>query len=314
MCFKNRKRNQKCLKGHEKTRVAPIVPPTNKERNVNMTNYCIEEFSVFEISLTEIDPFPCHPYVIRDDEDMEMLVRSIQKNGVIAPAIVRKKDDGRYELISGHRRKRACERIGIRTLPCVVKDVDDDTAIMMMVESNYCRSNLLPSEKAKAYRMHYESIKHQGQKQKNIAWKNVRSDEVLARKTGASRTQIQRFLKLSDLIPELLDLVDKGQLSIRPAVALADLNPEEQTYVLTCFDVYGVLPTEKQVKEIKHAYPPVSLRDVEKMLTKDKQKKGRVCFDLEEISQYFPKGTSKDEMKDRIMHALDGMGDYDYGY
>lgn len=280
-----------------------------------MSSFNYEEAIVTEIYLTEIDSFTNHPYVITDNEDMEMLVKSIQKNGVIAPAIVREKGDSRYELISGHRRKRACEIIGIRTLPCVVKDVDDDTAVMMMVESNYYRSNLLPSEKSKAYRMLYEAIKHQGQCLKNDSWENIRSDEVIARKTGESRTQIHRFMKIANLVSGLLDIVDKGKLGLHTASILADLSFEEQESVLTCYDVYGVLPTEKLAKEMKNSYFPMSFDDIEKMLTgKEQRESGRIYFDLEEISQYFPKGTSKREIKNCIMCVLDEINVNDYVY
>ena len=179
---------------------------------------------IYEIPLEEIDPFPDHPYKVRDDEDMENLIESIREHGVMTPAAVRKKEDGRYELISGHRRKRACELLGIPTLRCEIMEMNREESIVMMVESNYQRSTILPSEKAFAYRMRLEAMKRMpGRPGKNMSplGTQLRSDEQLAQEVGDSRNQIQRYIRLTELIPELLDMVDEGQIALRPAVELS---------------------------------------------------------------------------------------------
>ena len=187
-----------------------------------------------DIPLEEIDDFPDHPFKVREDEDMFQLVESIKERGVITPATVRQKEDGRYELISGHRRKRACELAGFETLRCEVVDLDRDEATILMVESNFQRSQILPSEKAHAYKMRLDAMKRQGQRtdltcaplgDKLVGTKSVM---LLADKSDDSKTQIQRYIRLTNLVPELLEFVDEGRIKMRPAVELSYLNEDCQ--------------------------------------------------------------------------------------
>ena len=182
-----------------------------------------------DIPLTEIDDFPDHPFKVRDDEDMAQLIESIKERGVITPATVRQKEDGRYELISGHRRKRACELAGFDTLRCEVVDLNRDEATILMVESNYQRSQILPSEKAYAYKMRLEAMKRQGERTDLTCdplgdkLAGTKSVMLLADKSDDSKTQIQRYIRLTNLVPELLDYVDEGRIKMRPAVELSCL-------------------------------------------------------------------------------------------
>lgn len=187
-----------------------------------------------DIPLTEIDDFPDHPFKVRDDEDMAQLVESVKERGVITPATVRQKEDGRYELISGHRRKRACELAGLETLRCEVVDLNRDEATILMVESNYQRSQILPSEKAFAYKMRLEAMKRQGERTDLTCdplgdkLAGTKSVMLLADKSDDSKTQIQRYVRLTNLVPELLDYVDEGRIKMRPAVELSYLDEDRR--------------------------------------------------------------------------------------
>ena len=192
-----------------------------------------------DIPLTEIDNFPDHPFKVRDDEDMLQLVESVKERGVITPATVRQKEDGRYELVSGHRRKRACELAGFEALRCEVVDLDRDAATVLMVESNYQRSQILPSEKAFAYKMRLEAMKRQaGRPSKENAsplatnFAQGRSDTELGEQVGESKDQVRRYIRLTNLVPELLDLVDEGKIKMRPAVELSYLDEDSQRAVV----------------------------------------------------------------------------------
>lgn len=268
--------------------------------------------SVIELSASVIDSFPGHPYAVTDDADMEALKKSISERGVINPVIVRKKSDGRYEMISGHRRKYACESLGLGNLPCIVVEVDNDTATLMMVDANKNRSKLRPSEKAKAYDMQYRALKHQGKRLCDDSGDDLRSDEILARMIGGSRSQIHRYRKLLKLIPGILALVDDGVLGIRPAGALSELSEEMQEYVLNCYEQYGVVPTEMQVNEISNLpldswdrEDSVSYNDVVDILVNQSVKiSGRISFEVKDLLEYFPEAESKEEIKESIMDLL----------
>lgn len=191
-----------------------------------------------DIPLSEIDEFPDHPFKVLMDEDMEQLIESVKRNGVMTPATVRLKEDGRYELISGHRRKKACELAGLETLKCEVKDLTRDEAIIIMVESNLQRSVILPSEKAYAYKMRLEAMNRQAGRpsKENLTpmvsdFEKVRTNEKLGNEVGESREQIRRFIRLTELVPEILQMVDEKQIAFRPAVEISYL-AEEQQYTL----------------------------------------------------------------------------------
>ena len=202
---------------------------------------------IYDIPLSEIDDFPEHPYQVNDDEDMDRLVESIKERGIITPATVRKKDDGRYELISGHRRKRACELAGIESLRCDVVDLTRDEAIVLMVESNYQRSNILPSEKAFAYKMRIEAMSRQG-KRTDLTSRPLGeklSVEEISDDSGDSARQIHRYIRLTNLVPELLEYVDNGQMKMRPAVELSYLDEESQRDVVDRIDGSEIFPFVK---------------------------------------------------------------------
>ena len=203
-----------------------------------------------DIPLELIDDFPGHPFKVRDDEDMIQLVESVKERGVITPATVRQKEDGRYELISGHRRKRACELAGFEALRCEVVDLDRDAATVLMVESNYQRSQILPSEKAFAYKMRLEAMKRQGQRTDltsvPVAQKSKTAREELGEQVGESQDQIRRYIRLTNLVPELLDLVDEGKIKMRPAVELSYLDEDSQRAVVDEIDLNQCTPSHDQ--------------------------------------------------------------------
>lgn len=210
---------------------------------------------IYEIPLNEIDDFPDHPFKVLDDEDMFELVESVKEHGIITPATVRQKDDGRYELLSGHRRKRACELAGLETLRTEIVDMDRDSSIIFMVDSNLQRTTILPSEKGFSYKMRLEAMKRKaGRPSKENAdpvgpnKKGLRSNDELSEETGESVTQIKRYIRITELVPELIDLVDSGEVSLRPAVELSYLPDEEQYMVLEAKEIIAA-SYEKVFKE-----------------------------------------------------------------
>lgn len=211
---------------------------------------------IYDIPIAEIDDFPNHPYEVRDDEDMQFLVENVKERGIITPATVRKKEDGRYEMISGHRRKRACELAGLETLRCDVVELDRDEAIILMVDSNLQRSNFLPMEKARAYQMKMEALKHQGKATScPVGTKSEgRSDEQLAEMSNDSARQIQRYIRLNYLVPELQGYVNEGKIKMRPAVELSYLGEESQRDVVDRIDKLEVFPSHDQTIRMRKAF------------------------------------------------------------
>ena len=208
-----------------------------------------------DIPLELIDDFPDHPFKVRDDEDMMQLVESVKERGVITPATVRQKEDGRYELVSGHRRKRACELAGFETLRSEIVDLNRDEATILMVESNFQRSEILPSEKAFAYKMRLEAMKRQAgrPRKENVSpvGTNLRTDEQIAQETGDSRNQIHRYVRLTNLVPELLEFVDEGRIKMRPAVELSYLDEDCQRDVVDEIDLNDATPSHDQTIRIQ---------------------------------------------------------------
>ena len=207
-----------------------------------------------DIPLDLIDDFPDHPFHVRDDEDMVQLVESIKTNGVLTPAVLRQKEDGRYELVSGHRRKRACELAGLTTLRSEIKDLTRDEAVVYMVESNFQRTTILPSEKAFAYKMRNEAIKRQGERTDltssplGIKLSGKQSLDVISKESGDSRNQIHRYIRLTNLVPELLELVDEGRIKMRPAVELSYLDEDSQRDVVEQIDINDCTPSHDHVQ------------------------------------------------------------------
>lgn len=318
-----------------------------------------------EIPLSEIDPFPDHPFKVKDDEDMENLVESIRAQGIITPAAVRKKKDGRYELISGHRRKRACEILGLPALRCEVLEISKDEATIMMVESNFQRSKILPSEKAFSYKMRLEAIKSQIGRMKdnqrrgmNYAGAPVepqlrqaqdhlmraygmtesevlavgtadsrkrehgvpvghltdgtKSRDIVAKTVGESQTQIQRYIRLTELIPQLLDLVDEGKIALRPAVELSYLE-HRQIDVYNCIEMEQCTPTHAQAIRMRKLYQEGKLTKeavMDIMLEEKGNQKERFVLRGDRVSKLFPKNLPASKREDYVVAAMEHYSKY----
>ena len=265
-----------------------------------------------DIPLSEIDPFPDHPFHVRDDEDMLQLVESIKEHGVMTPAVLRLKEDGRYELVAGHRRKRACELAGLDTLRSEVKDLTRDEAVVYMVESNFQRTAILPSEKAFAYRMRYEAMKRQAGRpakgNSSPVGTDFRSDELLSQETGDSRNQIHRYIRLTYLIPELLKLVDEGRMKMRPAVELSYLNPYYQQFVLDEIELNECTPSHAQTIRMRkladeHALDADIISDIMSE-EKPNQKTERLAFNAARVRKLLPDDLPKEKTEDFICEAI----------
>ena len=264
-----------------------------------------------DIPIDLIDDFPDHPYKVRDDEDMMQLVESIKERGVITPATVRQKEDGRYELISGHRRKRACELAGFEALRCEVVDLDRDAATVLMVESNLQRTTILPSEKAFAYKMKLDAIKHQGQRtdltSSQVGMK-LQAMDIVGQEAGESRNQVHRYIRLTELIPELLDMVDTGQIKFNPAVELSYLASEEQKDFLSAMDYAQAAPSLSQAQRIKKLAQEGECTLDAMCEIMNEIKKGeldRVTFKTDSLRKYFPKSYTNKQMEDKIIQLLE---------
>ena len=262
-----------------------------------------------DIPISEIDDFPDHPFMVRDDEDMQNLIESIKERGVITPAMVRKKEDGRYELISGHRRKRACELAGMDTLRCEVVDMDRDEATIMMVESNFQRSNILPSEKAFAYKMRMDAMKRQaGRHPANLGpvVPNYSRDQI-GEQFGESGRQISRYIRLTELVPELRDMVDEGRIKMRPAVELSYLDKESQKDVVEQIEYTQGTPTHDQAIRMRKLQDDGNLTPQAVMAVMQEIKpsqKEKFVFSGEKIRQYLPKTLPFESMEDYVCKAL----------
>ncbi len=255
-----------------------------------------------DIPISEIDEFPDHPFKVLMDGDMEQLVESIKRNGVMTPATVRLKEDGRYELISGHRRKKACELAGLETLKCEVKDLTRDEAIIVMVESNLQRSVILPSEKAFAYKMRLEAMNRQGQRLDLTSTPMVsksRSNEALADKVGESREQIRRFIRLTELVPEILQMVDERQIAFRPAVEISYLAEEQQYTLLEAMGYNDATPSLAQAIKMKKFSQDGKLTDevIQSIMEEEKpNQKEKPAFRDERITKLIPKSVPRGQL------------------
>ena len=264
-----------------------------------------------DIPISEIDEFPDHPFKVLMDEDMEQLVESVKRNGVMTPATVRLKEDGRYELISGHRRKKACELAGLETLKCEVKDLTRDEAIIIMVESNLQRTVILPSEKAFAYKMRLEAMDRQGKRNDLTSTPLVsksRSNEELADKVGESREQIRRFIRLTELVPEILQMVDEKQIAFRPAVEISYLAEEQQYTLLEAMSYNDATPSLAQAIKMKKFSQDGKLTDevIQSIMEEEKpNQKEKPAFRDERITKLIPKTVPKGQETDFVVKALE---------
>ena len=268
-----------------------------------------------DIPISEIDEFPDHPFKVLMDEDMEQLVESIKRNGVMTPATVRLKEDGRYELISGHRRKKACELAGLETLKCEVKDLTRDEAIIVMVESNLQRSVILPSEKAFAYKMRLEAMKRQaGRPPKENAsplatnLSKGRSDEELGELVGESKDQIRRYIRLTELVPEILQMVDERQIAFRPAVEISYLTEEQQYTLLEAMEYNDATPSLAQAIKMKKYNQDGKLTSevIQSIMEEEKpNQKEKPAFRDERITKLIPKTVPRGQETDFVVKALE---------
>ena len=264
-----------------------------------------------DIPLELIDDFPDHPFKVRDDEDMIQLVESVKERGVITPATVRQKEDGRYELISGHRRKRACELAGVEALRCEVVDLDRDAATVLMVESNYQRSQILPSEKAFAYKMRLEAMKRQaGRPSKdNLVPVGLNFSRVeLSEQSGESQTQIQRYIRLTNLVPELLDLVDEGKIKMRPAVELSYLDEDSQRAVVDEIDLNQCTPSHDQTIRMREFFTDGKLTPevVSAIMGEEKpNQREKIVLRGDKVRSLIPKNIPVSQTEDYVVKALE---------
>lgn len=264
-----------------------------------------------EIPIHLIDDFPGHPFQIRMDEDMDQLVESIRQNGVITPVTLRPKPGGRYELVSGHRRKKACELAGLKTIKAEVKNLSREEAIIFMVDSNLQRTRILPSEKAFSYKMRLEAMNHQGRRYDitlSPMGTKLRSDEELAQKTGDSRNQIQRYIRLTYLLPELLDMVDEGRIAFRPAVEISYLTKNEQKDLLETIRYEDATPSLAQAIKTKEFSQAGKLNaDVilSIMCEKKPNQKEKYVLKAEKLKPYLPQNITPQQTEDYILKALE---------
>ena len=268
-----------------------------------------------DIPLELIDDFPDHPFKVRDDEDMIQLVESVKERGVITPATVRQKEDGRYELISGHRRKRACELAGFENLRCEVVDLDRDAATVLMVESNYQRSQILPSEKAFAYKMRLEAMKRQAgrpSKENSVPvaqnYEGKTSRELLGEQVGESQDQVRRYIRLTNLVPELLDLVDEGKIKMRPAVELSYLDEDSQRAVVDEIDLNQCTPSHAQTIRMRQFFTDGKLTPevVSAIMGEEKpNQREKIVLRGDKVRSLIPKNIPVSQTEDYVIKALE---------
>ena len=267
------------------------------------------------LPLSELHPFEGHPFQVRDDEEMDKMVDSVKEYGVMTPAIVRPRRDGGYEIVAGHRRCHASRRAGVDTMPCIVRDMDDDTAIILMVDSNCQREHILPSEKAKAYEMKLNAIKRQGQRsdltsgQLGQKLKGHSSIALLADQVDESRKQVQRYVRLNKLIPPLLDAVDAGTLKfVLAADFLSHLSEKEQTYLLLVMESDEVSPSLGQAQRLKQLSAEGKLENniIDLIMREEKPLERKVTIRNDRLQKYFPASYTPKQMEDVIIKLLDG--------
>ena len=263
------------------------------------------------IPISELHPFEGHPFKVLDDDAMTQTVESIRDYGITTPLLVRPDPDGGYEIISGHRRHHAAELSGMETVPCIVREMDDDTAIITMVDSNLQREHILPSERAYAYKMKMDAIKHQGQRtdltSPQVAAK-FRADDEVGKDAGMSGDTVRRFVRLTNLIPEVLDMVDEKKIAFNPAVELSYLKPEEQRHFIEAMDYAQAAPSLSQAQRMKKLSQDGgcsldAMCDVMDEIKKDDM--GRISFKTSDIQRFFPKSYTPKQMSDTILRLLE---------
>ena len=265
--------------------------------------------TVCTVPISLIDDFAEHPFQVRDDEDMERLVQSIDNNGVLNPVILRKNGE-RYELIAGHRRKHACLRLGISGIPAIVRELSRDEAVVEMVDSNLQREHILPSEKAYAYKMKMDAMKRKAGRPKENSTpmvSNLRTDEIIGEESGESREQVRRYIRLTELIPELLTMVDEEKIAFRPAVELSYLTRDEQTDLLETIESEDCTPSLAQAIRMKNLSKvgKLDMDTIFAIMTEQKpNQKEKIKIPMERLEQFFPRGMPPKQIEDTIVKAL----------
>ena len=266
---------------------------------------------VQQIPIGELFPFKNHPFKVLDDESMQRTVESVEQYGVLSPLIARPRPEGGYEIISGHRRQHAAQLAGLDALPVIVRQMDDDAAVLLMVDSNLQRESLLPSERAFAYKMKLDAIKHQGQRtdltSSQVGMK-LQAMDIVGQEAGESRNQVHRYIRLTELIPELLDMVDTGQIKFNPAVELSYLASEEQKDFLSAMDYAQAAPSLSQAQRIKKLAQEGECTLDAMCEIMNEIKKGeldRVTFKTDSLRKYFPKSYTNKQMEDKIIQLLE---------
>ena len=277
---------------------------------------------VVRIPLTELHSFPNHPFHVRDDEAMQNTVDSIKEYGVLTPGIVRPREDGGYEIVAGHRRKHGSELAGLSDMPCIVREMDDDTATILMVDSNIQREDILPSERAQAYKMKLDAIRRKaGRPAKNAEiptagncdqvghnYDGKRSVQIVADEAGESKTQVQRYIRLTELQPELQQMVDEKKIAMTPAVELSYLKPEEQQMLLTAIDSEQATPSLSQAQRMKKLSQAGKLNDdtmLDIMMVQKKPEKCELTFSGDVLRKYFPRSYTPQRMQETIIKLLE---------
>ena len=265
---------------------------------------------LFQLSTSCLTPFSRHPYKVRDDDAMRDMAESVKQYGVLSPAIARPLPDGGYELVSGHRRKRACELAGLETMPVIVRELDDDAAAILVVDSNLQREGLLPSERAFAYKLKLEALRHQGERTdltSSQLGKKLRADEIIAEQDGSSRNQIQRYIRLTELIPPLLDMVDERKIAFNPAYELSFLKQDEQRLLLDAMDSEQATPSLSQAQRLKQFSQrgELTAEVMRAIMSEEKKEAERVTLKGDTLRKYFPASYTPKRMEETIIKLLE---------
>lgn len=304
----------------------------SKERNTDFTLNSLDDLftsqnerdngylpNIQDIPLVLLDDFPNHPFKVRDDEDMLKLIESVSERGVLVPAIVRPKADGRYELISGHRRKRASECAEKKTLRCMVSDLDDDAATIIMVDSNIQRTDILPSEKAFAYKMKLDAMKHQGQRTdltsnpQGRKLVNKETAQIVGEENGDSQTQVRRYVRLTYLVLELLEMVDEGRIKMRPAVEISYLDEDNQRDLVDAIDTEDCTPSHAQTIKMRKFFDEGKLSSdvITSIMQEEKpNQKEKIIIPNKTVEKYIPKSIPAEKRQDYVCKALEHYGKY----
>lgn len=266
--------------------------------------------TINDIPLEELHPFPNHPFGVRDDEAMKQTVESIREYGVLVPAIARPREAGGYELIAGHRRRHACEKVGLQTMPVIVREIDRNAATIIMVDSNLQRENILPSERAKAYKMKLDAIKRQGARHDLTSTQVAQklSVEKVAEEAGTSKDQVRRYIRLNELQPELQQMVDEGKIGMTPAVELSYLKPDEQRLLIETIDSEQATPSLSQAQRMKRLSQEGKLNDDSMlgiMMEQKKPENWNLSLPMDKIKKYFPRSYTPQRMEETIIKLLE---------